>query len=112
MKIYTKTGDKGSTSLIGGTRVPKYHPRIEAYGTVDELISYLGLIRDQSIDQHTFDVLVAIQDQLMACASILAADCENCKVNIPQITNEHIEALEKEMDAMFLLRVFRFLPLR
>jgi ATP:cob(I)alamin adenosyltransferase len=100
MKIYTKTGDKGSTSLIGGTRVPKYHPRIEAYGTVDELISYLGLIRDQSIDQHTFDVLVAIQDQLMACASILAADCENCKVNIPQITNEHIEALEKEMDAM------------
>ncbi|HUW05889.1 MAG TPA: cob(I)yrinic acid a,c-diamide adenosyltransferase [Williamwhitmania sp.] len=100
MKIYTKTGDKGTTSLIGGTRVPKYHPRIEAYGTVDELISHIGLIRDQDIDHHIFEVLVSVQDQLMACASILAADCENCKVTIPQISEEHIVALEKEMDAM------------
>lgn len=100
MKIYTKTGDKGTTSLIGGTRVPKYHPRIEAYGTVDELISYIGLIRDQAIDANTFDVLVSVQDKLMACASILAADCENCNVKIPQITDDNIIALEKEMDKM------------
>lgn len=100
MKIYTKTGDKGTTSLIGGTRVPKYHPRIEAYGTVDELISYIGLIRDQAIDQHTFDVLVTIQDRLMGCASILAADCENCKVKIPIIHDEYIAELEAEMDSM------------
>ena len=51
-KIYTRTGDKGQTSLIGGTRVPKFHPRIEAYGTIDELNSYIGLLRDQAIDKH------------------------------------------------------------
>jgi cob(I)alamin adenosyltransferase len=100
MKIYTKTGDKGTTSLIGGTRVPKYHPRIEAYGTVDELISYIGLIRDQEIDQHSFDVLVSIQDKLMACASILAADCEKCEVKIPTIEDQDILVLETEMDSM------------
>ena len=60
MKIYTKTGDKGETSLIGGTRVPKYHDRIEAYGTIDELISYIGLIRDQEIKEHYKDVLIQI----------------------------------------------------
>ena len=100
MKIYTKTGDKGTTSLIGGARVPKYHPRIEAYGTVDELISYLGLIRDQNVDEHTFNVIVTIQDRLMACASILAADCEDCKVKIPVISDEDILILEQEMDLM------------
>ena len=56
MKIYTKTGDKGQTSLIGGTRIPKFHLRIECYGTVDELNSYIGLIRDQDIDQRRFKV--------------------------------------------------------
>ena len=56
-KIYTKGGDKGETSLLGGTRVPKYHDRIEAYGTLDELNSYVGLIRDQQIDQHYKDIL-------------------------------------------------------
>ena len=58
MKIYTKTGDKGETSLIGGTRVPKYHDRIDAYGTVDELISYIGLIRDQEIDDYTISFTI------------------------------------------------------
>lgn len=99
-KIYTKTGDKGETSLIGGTRVPKYHDRIEAYGTVDELISYIGLIRDQKIDEHSFSVLIEIQDRLMSCASILATDCENCKVKIPEMYDSDIETLEKEIDEM------------
>ncbi|MDA3954028.1 MAG: cob(I)yrinic acid a,c-diamide adenosyltransferase [Bacteroidales bacterium] len=100
MKIYTKTGDKGETSLIGGTRVPKYHDRIEAYGTVDELISYIGLIRDQKIDDHYISVLIEIQDRLMTCASILATDCENCDVKIPDINKSDIELLEKEIDEM------------
>ncbi|MFO7828017.1 MAG: cob(I)yrinic acid a,c-diamide adenosyltransferase [Bacteroidales bacterium] len=100
MKIYTKTGDKGETSLIGGTRVPKYHDRIEAYGTVDELISYIGLIRDQKMDEHSKLILIEIQDRLMTCASILATDCENCDVKIPEIYNSDIEMLEKEIDLM------------
>jgi cob(I)alamin adenosyltransferase len=100
MKIYTKTGDKGETSLIGGTRVPKYHDRIEAYGTVDELISYIGLIRDQKIDDHYITVLIEIQDRLMTCASILATDCENCDIKIPEIYKSDIELLEKEIDEM------------
>ncbi|SDC50662.1 cob(I)yrinic acid a,c-diamide adenosyltransferase [Williamwhitmania taraxaci] len=100
MKIYTKTGDKGTTSLIGGVRVPKYHPRIEAYGTVDELNSYLGLIRDQTIDEHSFNVIVEIQERRMACASILAADCENCNAKIPLISDEDVLALEQEIDVM------------
>ncbi len=100
MKIYTKTGDKGETSLIGGTRVPKYHDRIEAYGTVDELISYIGLIRDQKIDAHYISILIEIQDRLMTCASILATDCDNCNIKIPDIYNSDIELLEKEIDEM------------
>jgi cob(I)alamin adenosyltransferase len=100
MKIYTKTGDQGTTSLIGGKRVPKYHQRIETYGTVDELISYIGLIRDQKIGHHTKAVLIGIQDRLMACAAILSADCEDCNVTIPEIKDEDIVLLEKEIDAM------------
>jgi cob(I)alamin adenosyltransferase len=100
MKIYTKTGDKGETSLIGGTRVPKYHDRIEAYGTIDELISYIGLIRDQKIDDHAISELIEIQDRLMTCASILATDCDNCNVKIPEIYDQDIEVLEKEIDKM------------
>lgn len=99
-KIYTKTGDKGQTSLIGGTRVPKYHERIEAYGTIDELISYIGLIRDQKLDIETVKVLIEIQDRLMTCASILATDCDDCKVKIPEIYESDIEMLEKKIDLM------------
>ncbi|MGE0078865.1 MAG: cob(I)yrinic acid a,c-diamide adenosyltransferase [Bacteroidales bacterium] len=100
MKIYTKTGDKGTTSLIGGKRVPKYHARIEAYGTIDELMSYAGLLRDQAIDNYTKQVIIKIQDQLMNCASILAADCTDCKVRIPIIKDNDIEFLEQEIDKM------------
>ncbi len=74
IKIYTKGGDKGSTSLIGGTRVPKYDERIEAYGTVDELCSFAGLLRDQNIDNHYKDILLIIQNRLFVIESLLAAD--------------------------------------
>ena len=76
MKIYTKTGDKGTTALYGGTRVPKHHIRIECYGTVDELNSHLGLIRDQDIDEHSKSVLTTIQDKLFTVGAILATDPE------------------------------------
>lgn len=100
MKVYTKTGDKGQTSLIGGTRVPKHHIRIEAYGTVDELNSYIGLIRDQQIDTHTVDVLIEIQDRLFTIGSSLAADPEKSKMKIPDLKQEDITLLEQEMDKM------------
>jgi len=100
MKIYTKTGDKGTTSLIGGKRVSKYHPRIEAYGTVDELISFIGLLRDQDIDPATKRILFEIQDKLMGCASILAADCTDCKVQIPSILPEDTRRIELEIDRL------------
>ena len=100
MKIYTKTGDKGLTSLIGGTRVPKYHLRIESYGTVDELNSYIGMIRDQDIAQHDKDLLKQIQDRLFTIGSSLASDPEKSKMVIPDLHLEDIELLEKEMDAI------------
>jgi cob(I)alamin adenosyltransferase len=100
MKIYTKTGDKGLTSLIGGTRVPKHHLRIESYGTVDELNSYIGLIRDQDISGHDKDVLKQIQDRLFTIGSSLASDPEKSRMVIPDLHNEDIELLEKEMDVM------------
>jgi cob(I)alamin adenosyltransferase len=100
MKIYTKTGDKGFTSLIGGTRVPKHHIRIESYGTVDELNSYIGLIRDQEISEHDKDLLKEIQDRLFTIGSSLAADPERSKMIIPDLKLEDIELLEQEMDKM------------
>jgi cob(I)alamin adenosyltransferase len=100
MKIYTKTGDKGLTSLIGGTRVPKYHLRIESYGTVDELNSYIGMIRDHDIAQHDKDLLKEIQDRLFTIGSSLASDPEKSRMVIPDLHKADIELLEKEMDAI------------
>jgi len=100
MKIYTKTGDKGFTSLIGGTRVPKHHLRIESYGTVDELNSYIGLIRDQDIAGHDKELLKQIQDRLFTIGSSLASDPEKSRMIIPDLKEADIELLEKEMDAM------------
>jgi len=100
MKVYTKTGDKGTTSLIGGKRVPKNHQRIEAYGTVDELIAFLGLLRDQVNNSDHQSMIIKIQDDLMICASILASDCENCEVKIPKLSNDKIVWLETEIDKM------------
>jgi cob(I)alamin adenosyltransferase len=101
MKIYTKTGDKGLTSLIGGTRVPKHHLRIECYGTVDELNSYIGMIRDQdNISEIQKNVLKEIQDRLFTVGSSLASDPEKSKMKIPDLYEQDIEFLEKEMDTM------------
>jgi cob(I)alamin adenosyltransferase len=101
MKIYTKTGDKGTTSLIGGTKVPKSHLRIEAYGTIDELNSYLGLLRDLFQDQHTQHLIADIQDRLFTIGSSLACDpIKEPKMRLPDLHVEDIELLEKEIDRL------------
>lgn len=100
MKLYTKTGDAGYTSLIGGTRVPKYDLRIESYGTVDELNSYIGLIISQEIDEKDRLILKEIQDRLFTIGSSLAADPEKSKMNIPDLHLKDIKLLEAEMDRM------------
>lgn len=100
MKIYTKTGDKGFTSLIGGTRVPKHHLRIESYGTIDELNSYIGLIRDQDIEKQEKELLKEIQDRLFTIGSSLAADPEKSRMVIPDLHLSDVELLEQEIDRM------------
>lgn len=100
MKIYTKTGDKGQTSLIGGVRVPKHHIRIEAYGTVDELNSHIGLIRDQPVAESYKIILKEIQDRLFTIGSSLASDPVKSKMKIPDLHQEDIGLLEREMDRM------------
>jgi cob(I)alamin adenosyltransferase len=101
-KIYTKTGDKGSTGLIGGTKVPKSHSRIEAYGTVDELSSWIGLCKDLLItDNDAQQLLQEVQDRLFTMNSSLACDPEKePKLLIPDLKEEDITLLEKEMDRM------------
>jgi cob(I)alamin adenosyltransferase len=100
MKIYTKTGDQGQTSLLGGTRVSKDHIRIEAYGTVDELNSFIGLVRSQEITEHQVKTLIEIQDRLFTIGSILASDPLKSKVKIPALIEEDITFLENEIDKM------------
>jgi len=107
MKVYTKTGDKGTTALFGGTRVPKYHIRIDSYGTVDELNSFLGLIRDQKIDPRSTEILIHIQNKLFTVGAVLATDPEKMtlksgkdRLNIPRISEEDVTLLETEMDMM------------
>ena len=107
MKVYTKTGDKGTTALFGGTRVPKHHIRIESYGTVDELNSYIGLIRDQEINTLYKTVLIEVQDRLFTVGAILATppEKETLKNGQPRLQNlgiieSDIEYLENEIDKM------------
>ena len=100
MKIYTKTGDNGKTSLVGGTRVSKTELRIEAYGTVDELNSYVGLLRDQEVNNDRKDILKEIQDRLFTIGSILASESEQTKKRIPDLHESDVELLEREMDKM------------
>ena len=109
MKIYTKTGDKGTTGLVGGTRLPKHDLRIDCYGTIDELNSYLGLIRDQQISNDSKTTLIEIQNQLFIIGSLLATDPEKLKddskrkrLGISLIKSEAITFLETEIDAMNL----------
>ncbi len=107
MKVYTKTGDTGTTALFGGTRVPKHHIRIESYGTVDELNSHIGLIRDQDISDLYKNVLIEVQDRLFTVGAILATppEKETLKNGQPRLQNlgiveSDIEFLENEIDRM------------
>ena len=107
MKIYTKTGDLGTTALFGGSRVPKHSMRIESYGTVDELNTFVGLIRSQEIDSHSKDILIQIQKKLFTIGSTLATDPKRAvlksgkeRLKIAKINEESIKLLEDEMDAM------------
>lgn len=107
MKIYTKTGDSGTTALFGGTRVSKHHIRIESYGTVDELNSHIGLIRDQDIHHSYKEVLIEVQDRLFTVGAILATPPEKEKLKNGQsrlqnlgIIPSDVEYLEKEIDQM------------
>ena len=107
MKVYTKTGDTGTTALFGGTRVPKHHIRIESYGTVDELNSHIGLIRDQDMSDLYKNVLIEIQDRLFTVGAILATppEKETLKNGQPRLQNlgiieSDIEFLENEIDTM------------
>ncbi len=100
MKIYTKKGDTGTTQLIGGTRVSKSHIRIEAYGTVDELNSWIGVVRDHFQDKGTKTALKEIQDRLFTIGSSLASDPEKSKMKIPDLLEEDIVFLENQIDEM------------
>ena len=100
MKVYTKTGDKGDTSLFGGTRVSKGNLRIHAYGTVDELNSYIGLLRDLSSVENSCRELIRIQDRLFTLGAILATESESAKKRLPIITPSDIAYLENAIDEM------------
>ncbi len=100
MKVYTKKGDSGTTQLIGGTRVPKSSLRIEAYGTVDELNSYIGLIRDQEVSAEIITQLLEIQDRLFTMGSQLASDPEASKMKLPELLEKDVENLEIWIDQM------------
>ena len=101
MKIYTKTGDKGTTSLVGGTRVPKTHIRLEAYGTVDELNSNLGLLITYLLDGKDKDFLQQVQDRLFAVGSHLATDREKMELKEASIiSSEQVEMVEREIDRL------------
>ncbi len=100
-KIYTKTGDLGKTSLIGGTKVSKSNIRIETYGTIDELNSYIGLVSDHCNDGHSKNILKEIQDRLFTIGSSLACDPDKeQKLKIPDLKEADITLLEREIDAM------------
>ena len=100
MKVYTKKGDKGSTQLIGGRRVAKSHLRIEAYGTIDELNSYVGLLRDLVTIKDKINLLLEIQDRLFTIGSLLANDGIEDPMNLPKISESDIFVLEKDIDKM------------
>lgn len=99
-KIYTKGGDKGETSLLGGTRVAKSHDRVEAYGNLDELNSFLGLIRDHPINPHYRDILIRMQENLFIAEALIARDPEKETRALPLLSDEEITLLETEIDAM------------
>lgn len=99
-KIYTKTGDAGKTSLLGGTRVPKYHMRIEAYGTVDELNAYMGMIGLEKVLTPLFPLIRDVQNKLFTLGSILANDPEKSHFQLPGLAEDDIQKLEFSIDEL------------
>lgn len=99
MKIYTKTGDLGKTSLVTGKRVDKFHPRIECYGTIDELNSILGIASAHLQSKEDKELTAQIQNQLFNLGSLIASDSPTQQKKLPQITDKHIQNLEKKIDA-------------
>ncbi len=100
MKIYTKTGDEGTTSLFGGKRVPKSELRIESYGTIDELNSWMGVLRDQEVNQGRLTELIEVQDRLFTIGSMLAVEPGNTKVKVPALFPADVTFLESRIDTM------------
>lgn len=100
MKIYTKTGDKGKTSLLGGTRVNKYDLRIETYGTIDELNSQIGVLRSMDVGEEVKQVLIKIQTFLFTSGSQLASEPGKSRIKIPTLKDDAISFLENEIDKM------------
>ena len=100
MKIYTKKGDKGKTQLLGGSMVDKNHIKLECYGTIDELNSFIGNIYDQEINTSHKEILFKIQNQLFNLGSIISFDGEKDKIRLPNITTQNIKMLEKAIDKM------------
>lgn len=100
MNIYTKTGDKGTTSLLTGKRVPKHHPRIEAYGTVDELNSFIGLLLAYDFEDKSKHCLSEVQNLLFSIGAYLAMDESKQSFNIYKVSNEDVEKLEAEIDRL------------
>ena len=112
MKIYTKTGDEGLTSLFGGKRVSKSELRIDTYGTTDELNAWIGVLRDLEVNQNRKDTLVEIQERLFTIGSILATEPGNTKVKIPTLSEADVIYLEKAIDEMdAVLKPMRFFVL-
>lgn len=100
-KIYTKTGDKGGTSLIGGVRVPKSHIRIESYGTVDELNSFIGMVNDMAANAEIGDWLREVQDRLFTVGAVLATDPgKDVKMKLPDLHDTDVTWLEERIDQM------------
>ncbi len=99
-KIYTKLGDKGETSLLGGSKVPKYHERIEAYGTLDELNSFIGLVRDHIDEKDVITFIKYVQDRIFTIEAHLAAETKQATEYLPDLTDNDITELEQAIDRM------------
>ena len=100
MKIYTKTGDRGTSSLLGGQIIPKDHPRLEAYGTLDELNSWIGLLGDYMEEEGLRRELRIVQDRLMRASGILATEKAEDMEKLPVLSEDDISSLEKSIDQM------------
>ena len=99
-KIYTKGGDKGETSMLGGTRVPKSHDRVEAYGNLDELNSFIGLIRDQALNPRIRQILIHVQENLFIAEALIARDPDIETPSLSTLHDAEITFLEREIDSM------------